>query len=139
MRSLVRLSIVAAGFVAACGSSDAIRARAGTDNCGSAYVLVARTAKVATACGGVVGYPPAHVALRPRERFLVRQTPESTGKLDFPTLLPSGSVVKLLSSHGASAEYLTSRVGRADLIAHTRRYCERSVQASCVAFVVSVR
>jgi hypothetical protein len=67
----------------------------------------------------------------------VKALTESTGKIDFPVLVPRGSAVRRLSTRGASADYVAARVGRAELIAHTR-YCDRPVHGSCVAFVVSI-
>jgi hypothetical protein len=67
----------------------------------------------------------------------VTATTESTGKLDFPTLIPHGSAVKLISSRGAKAEYVAARTGTALLVARSR-YCERPVLGSCVAFIVAV-
>lgn len=124
--------------LAACGGSKSTQARQVVSTCGSAYSLEAPTAKVSTNCGGTVGFPPRRVTLGTRVQFVIQQTPESTGKLDFPTLVPRGGAVRLISASGASARYVTVRAGKAALIAHSL-YCERPVRGSCAAFIVAVR
>jgi hypothetical protein len=138
MRVLSLLAVVV--LVAGCGASNSMRtASHGTNNCGTAYTLSAGTLSAATTCGGVVGEPPiAVVRLRLGERFTVAQARESTGKLDFPTLLPRGDAVTLSVNHGASASYIAAHTGRSQLVAHHTIYCWRPSRRGCVAFVVLV-
>src|ERR1700679_3034553 len=111
VRVLSLLAVVA--LIAGCGASNSMRtASHGANNCGTAYMLSAGELSAATTCGGVVGQPPiAIVRLRLGERFTVAQTRESTGKLDFPTLLPRGDAVRLSANHGASASYVAAHAG----------------------------
>jgi hypothetical protein len=128
-------------LIAGCGASNSMRTTShGLNNCGTAYTLRAGTVSAATTCGGVVGQPPiALVHLRLGERFTVAQTRESTGKLDFPTLLPRGDTVRLAANHGASASYVAAHAGRSQLVAHHKIYCWRPSRLGCVAFVVLVQ
>jgi hypothetical protein len=85
-----------------------------------------------------VGYPPFRIQMRPGERLVLRAASESTGRIDFPVLVPRGNAVRLVSTHGATSDYIALRQGSSELIAHSR-YCERPVHGECVAFVVIVR
>lgn len=109
--------------------------------------MTAGGANIPTTCGGFIPYPPEHVSLRLEERLVVRSTTESTGKIDFPVLVPHrntvppdapATTVKLISSHGPIAVYVAARPGTAQLIARSR-YCQRPVHGDCVAFVVIVQ
>lgn len=145
-----------AALVAGCGGSSPSRkavprhssqaARLVVNMCGNAYTLTAGGTDVPTTCGGTIAYPPIRVTLRLGERLVVRSTTESSGKLDFPVLVPHGSAVptrvptaavELISSHRATPIYRAVRMGRAQLMAHSR-YCQRPVHGTCVAFLVIV-
>lgn len=83
MRSLTLIVIVASSLLAACGSGNSKKHVGNVgSSCGPAYSLASSTVKVATNCAGAIGYP-LRVHLKPRERFVIRQTPEAPASSTF--------------------------------------------------------
>ena len=138
-RSRVALAGIALALaLSACGGigTASTTLRISTDNnCGGAYVLKSATAQVGTVCGGIVGYPPVRVALRPGERFEVIAA-RIIGTTRYPALQAHGSAISRASSHGASVTDIATRHGRATLT--STRYCEKPVNRECVAFAIFV-
>jgi hypothetical protein len=127
--------------LASCGTSRAAGGGGGVsaanNNCGSAYSLLVGAASFATACGGTIPARPSRVTVKQGERFTVKSATETSGKADFPVLMPRGGAVRLVSGGGPTAHYVAAHAGKEQLLARSR-YCERPRRGECIAFVVTV-
>lgn len=106
------------------------------NNCGAAYLLTSPATDVGTACGGVIGYPPVNVALKPGEHFQVNAV-SNLGATHYPHLRLHGNAVEPVSRKGSSTVYVAVRAGSASLLAEPR-YCEKSRSGGCAAFRIVV-